>query len=157
VAVAVLAATFWLVVTTIRFVIHQDDLKREVARERARVEAIAAGRHGELVGPVPLNAAMATSDGDVFEGISDNALSKRALIAALNAARLGVHACYLRHQVEGTAMVNIVIANGGRVSSAKVTGKFQGTPSGDCVEAAVKAVRFPQSDGIPTRYPFILH
>jgi hypothetical protein len=68
-----------------------------------------------------------------------------------------VQLCYDRYQVPGVAMVNIVIAKSGRVPMAKVTGTFAGTPSGACVERAVKSVRFPRSDGFSTPYPFQLH
>jgi hypothetical protein len=53
-------------------------------------------------------------------------------------------------------MVNVVIATNGRVSSATVTGRFAGTPTGACVEQAVMAGAFPPSDGLSTPYPFQL-
>jgi hypothetical protein len=54
------------------------------------------------------------------------------------------------------AMVNVVIAKSGKVTSAVVTGKFAGTPTGACVERAVETARFPRSDGLSTPYPFLL-
>jgi hypothetical protein len=62
-----------------------------------------------------------------------------------------IHECYLRHQVPGTAMVNVVIAKSGRVSKATVTGKFADTVTGACVEAAVKTAAFPPSDASARR------
>jgi hypothetical protein len=53
-------------------------------------------------------------------------------------------------------MANVVIAKNGKVSNANVTGKFAGTPTGACVETAVKTARFPPSDGFVTPYPFQL-
>jgi hypothetical protein len=53
-------------------------------------------------------------------------------------------------------MVNVVIGKSGKVTSAAVTGKFAGTPTGQCVEAAVKTASFPPSDGFTTPYPFQL-
>ena len=67
-----------------------------------------------------------------------------------------MQACYARFAVPGTAMVNVVIAKRGHVASAAVTGKFAGTPTGACVEAAVKTARFPRSNGFSTPYPFQL-
>jgi hypothetical protein len=67
-----------------------------------------------------------------------------------------IAACYLEHEVPGTAMVNVVIAKSGRVTSAVVTGKFSRTPTGACVERAVKTALFPPSDGFSTPYPFQL-
>jgi hypothetical protein len=54
------------------------------------------------------------------------------------------------------AMVNVVILKSGKVGSATVTGKFAGTPTGSCVEKAVKGAAFPPSDGLTTPYPFNL-
>ena len=54
------------------------------------------------------------------------------------------------------AMVNVVIGKSGKVTSASVTGKFAGTPSGACVEKAIKTASFPPSDGLTTPYPFTL-
>ena len=54
------------------------------------------------------------------------------------------------------AMVNVAIGKTGKVTSATVTGKFAGTPTGACVEKAVKSASFPPSDGLQTPYPFQL-
>ena len=54
------------------------------------------------------------------------------------------------------AMVNVVIGKTGKVTSATVSGKFAGTPTGSCVEKAVKSASFPPSDGLQTPYPFQL-
>jgi len=89
-------------------------------------------------------------------GESAGALSKTALVAGLNGVRPKVTACYNQFKVPGTAMVNVVIGKSGKVTSATVTGKFAGTPTGTCVEAAVKTASFPPSDGFSTPYPFQL-
>jgi predicted Zn finger-like uncharacterized protein len=83
-------------------------------------------------------------------------LSKTALVAGLNGVRPKVGACYNQFKVPGTAMVTVVIGKSGKVTSATVTGKFAGTPTGTCVEAAVKTASFPPSDGFSTPYPFQL-
>jgi hypothetical protein len=87
---------------------------------------------------------------------SAGALSKTALVAGLNGVRPKVSACYNQFKVPGTAMVNVTIGKNGKVSKAEVTGKFAGTPTGTCVEAAVKTASFPPSDGFSTPYPFQL-
>ena len=89
-------------------------------------------------------------------GESAGALQQHALVAGFNAVRPKVAACYNQFKVPGTAMVNVVIAKSGKVSKADVTGKFAGTPTGQCVEAAVKTASFPPSDGFSTPYPFQL-
>ena len=50
----------------------------------------------------------------------------------------------------------ISVASGGRVSSASVTGKFAGTPTGSCVETAAKSAKFPPCQGMTFPWPFTL-
>jgi hypothetical protein len=54
--------------------------------------------------------------------------------------------------------VTVQIEADGRVSSARVTGRFAGTPSGGCVEAVVREARFqPFREGpIVIQYPLLL-
>ncbi|HMF42864.1 MAG TPA: hypothetical protein VKQ32_19465, partial [Polyangia bacterium] len=89
-------------------------------------------------------------------GESAGPLQQHALVAGFNAVRPKVAACYNQFKVPGTAMVNVVIGKSGKVTKAEVTGKFAGTPTGDCVSAAVKTASFPPSDGFSTPYPFQL-
>jgi predicted Zn finger-like uncharacterized protein len=83
-------------------------------------------------------------------------LSKGAVVAGMNSVKGKVGDCYQQFKVPGMAMVNVVIGKSGRVSSATVSGKFAGTPTGACVEKAVKSASFPPSDGFTTPYPFQL-
>jgi hypothetical protein len=83
-------------------------------------------------------------------------LPKNALVAGLKGVQPKINACYNQFKVPGTAMVNVVIGKSGRVTSAVVVGRFAGTPTGACVERAVKRARFPESDGFATPYPFQL-
>jgi len=89
-------------------------------------------------------------------GESAGPLQQHALVAGFNAVRPKVAGCYNQFKVPGTAMVNVVIGKSGKVTKAEVTGKFAGTPTGQCVEAAVKTASFPPSDGFSTPYPFQL-
>ena len=89
-------------------------------------------------------------------GESAGPLQQHALVAGFNAVRPKVSACYNQFKVPGTAMVNVVIGKSGKVTKADVTGKFAGTPTGQCVETAVKTASFPPSDGFSTPYPFQL-
>ena len=54
----------------------------------------------------------------------------------------------------------ILEKSGGRgivpVTAATVTGKFAGTPTGDCVERVVKTATFPVAQEFRTPYPFQL-
>ncbi len=83
-------------------------------------------------------------------------LSKSAVVSGMNSVKGKVAACYSEFKVQGMAMVNIVIGRSGKVTSATVTGKFAGTPTGACVEKAVKSASFPPSEGLSTPYPFQL-
>jgi len=83
-------------------------------------------------------------------------LAKSAVVAGMNGVKGKVANCYNQYKVPGMAMVNVVISKSGKVTSANVTGKFAGTPTGSCVEAAVKSASFPASDGLSTPYPFNL-
>ena len=69
----------------------------------------------------------------------------------MNSVKPKVAACYSEFKVQGMAMVNVVIGKNGKVSSATVSGKFAGTPTGACVEKAVKSASFPPSDGLRRR------
>ena len=74
----------------------------------------------------------------------------------MNAIKPKINDCYGQFKVPGLAMVNVVIGKTGKVTAATVTGKFAGTPTGLCVEKAVKSASFPPSDGLSTPYPFSL-
>ena len=67
-----------------------------------------------------------------------------------------VQACANQYKAPGTAMATISVATGGRVNSVTVTGKFAGTPSGSCVEAAAKSAKFPPCKGMTFPWPFTL-
>jgi len=90
------------------------------------------------------------------DGASAGPLAKNAVVAGMNSVKAKVSDCYNQYKVPGMAMVNVVIGKNGKVSTATVTGKFAGTPTGSCVEKAVKTASFPPSDGLSTPYPFQL-
>ncbi len=96
------------------------------------------------------------SDDDAKPAPSAGPLAKGAVVAGMNSVKGKVGACYSEFKVPGMAMVNVVIGKSGKVTSATVTGKFAGTPTGACVEKAVKSAAFPPSEGLTTPYPFQL-
>ena len=113
-----------------------------------------------LLGAVP-NKKSGSSKGDDDPSrkapeSSAGPLSKSAVVAGMNSVKGKISECYSQFKVPGMAMVNVVIAKSGKVSSATVSGKFAGTPTGSCVEKAVKSASFPPSDGFTTPYPFQL-
>lgn len=96
------------------------------------------------------------SDDDSKAAAPAGPLSKGAVVAGMNSVKPKVAACYNEFKVPGMAMVAVAIGKSGKVTSATVSGKFAGTPTGACVEKAVKSASFPPSDGLQTPYPFQL-
>ena len=84
-------------------------------------------------------------------------LSQSDIVSAMKAVQPRVKECYNQYKVAGIANVSISISKGGRIASATVTGKFAGTPSGTCVEAAAKAAKFPPCEAMSFPWPFQLH
>jgi predicted Zn finger-like uncharacterized protein len=99
---------------------------------------------------------VAEDDGSKKPDTSSTPLAKSAVVAGMNSVKPKVAACYNEFKQGGMAMVNVVIGKNGKVTSATVTGKFAGTPTGSCVEKAVKSATFPPSEGLSTPYPFQL-
>lgn len=95
-------------------------------------------------------------DEDLWPQSPDSMLSRSAVVAGMNEVEPLIDACHRLYQVPGPVRVNVVIAKSGRVSSAKVMGRFSGTPTGECVEEMVRTACFPRSSGLATLYPFQL-
>jgi predicted Zn finger-like uncharacterized protein len=83
-------------------------------------------------------------------------LSMSQLASGMKSVKPKVTDCYKQYKVGGVAMVNMVIDKSGKVSQATVGPPFAGTPTGSCVEKAVKSASFPASEGLRTAYPFPL-
>jgi len=89
-------------------------------------------------------------------GESAGPLARGAVVSGMNALKPKVQDCYNQFKVPGMATFNFVIGKNGKVSSSTVTGKFAGTPTGACVEKAIKTATFPPSDGLSASYAFPL-
>jgi hypothetical protein len=81
-------------------------------------------------------------------------LSQSDIVTAMKAVQPGG---YNQYRVPGIASVSISVSKGGRVASVAVMGKFEGTPSGACVEAATKTAKFPPCEAMSFPWPFQLH
>jgi hypothetical protein len=143
VALAALAATFWLLVATARLLVEGQRHDCRCPRER-----IVSVRVVPRVAPASVAYVPPPGLG--------NPIRKAAIVSGMNAVKPQIARCYAAYGVPGMALVNAVIAPSGLVSSANVTGRFADTPTGACVEQAVLTARFPPSDGIATPYPFQL-
>jgi hypothetical protein len=83
-------------------------------------------------------------------------LSQSDIVRAMKAVQPRVKECYDQYRVPGIASVSISVSKGGQVAKATVTGKFGGTPSGACVEAAAKNAKFPPCEAMSFPWPFQL-
>jgi hypothetical protein len=79
---------------------------------------------------------------------------KQALKPALAEAK----ACYAHHKMAGKAKVRLTIAGDGSVVEYSQEGAFGDTPTGACIDAAMKGVMFPRSkkDKTPIAVPIVL-
>jgi ribosomal protein L15 len=83
-------------------------------------------------------------------------LTQSDIVNAMKGVQPKVQACANQYKVPGTAMANISVASGGKVSNATVTGKFAATPTASCVETAAKSAKFPACQGMNFPWPFTL-
>jgi predicted Zn finger-like uncharacterized protein len=83
-------------------------------------------------------------------------LTQSDIVNAMKGVQPRVQACANQFKVPGTAMATISVSAGGKVGSAAVTGKFAGTPTGTCVEAAAKSAKFPACNSMTFPWPFTL-
>jgi predicted Zn finger-like uncharacterized protein len=80
-------------------------------------------------------------------------LGREEIVKGMNSVLPKARECYAQFKVPGVANAKITVAPTGRVSGVNVSGKFAGTPSGNCVEGAIKSARFAQSAGLTFDYP----
>lgn len=66
--------------------------------------------------------------------------------------------CFAVYGVAGEAKFRIKISGEGKVTEIEQTGYFKDTPTGDCMEAAIRAAQFPatQKDLTAVTYPLVL-
>jgi predicted Zn finger-like uncharacterized protein len=80
-------------------------------------------------------------------------LGREEIVKGMNGVLPKARDCYAQFKVPGVANAKITVNSGGRVTGVNVSGKFAGTPSGNCVESAIKTARFAQSAGLTFDYP----
>jgi hypothetical protein len=85
-------------------------------------------------------------------------LDRSAIVGGMGKVKGRVNACYDQYKVPGMANVSLTISKSGKVSNASVSGAFAGTPTGDCVERAVRSASFPPFKGAAQtiQYPYML-
>jgi hypothetical protein len=119
-------------------------------------------------GPQTLDDLLSDASGGAQRGTAGGAAAPTAPVkrelgradikTAMSAVQGAARACYDRFGVAGTVGVKLVVASSGSVSKVQATGAFAGTPTGDCVVAAVQRASFPAWDGAPmtVQYSFLL-
>ena len=82
-------------------------------------------------------------------------LSVGEIRRSMDAVRGQVRACYLQFQIPGTAELEIDIGGlDGNVLGVKILGKFEDTPTGDCVVSALGAAHFPNFRATSMKVPY---
>jgi hypothetical protein len=106
----------------------------------------------------PARAAAHEDSGGGDDSALPEQLEKGQIVGGMSRVKGKVGACYDQFKVPGMAMVHVTIQKSGSVSAASVGGSFSGTPTGGCVEKAVKGASFPKFKGAPMSldYPFML-
>jgi len=68
------------------------------------------------------------------------------------------NSCFERYGVAGSAKLEITIAGDGTVAKYEQAGDFEGTPTGKCIDDAMRDVQFPASKKAKTKigYPIVL-
>jgi hypothetical protein len=153
-AIAALAATFWLSVVTLRLIIH------------AASHATALCGQAAVVTPTPwppafielMPAPPPAPDGCGIEGWPDvrrdGWLTFRDARCGVSAAKPRMRACQRQFPDESFhARMDVLVARSGRVLSAKLRARPDGSSLAGCIEAAMKDVTYPRSTA---RYAFIV-
>lgn len=93
---------------------------------------------------------------DTGPKLDKKSLSSGDIKTAMNGVADKAKGCY--SGTEGTASVKLTVAPDGKVSKVKVSGVFAGTPTGACIESAVRGADFPAWDGGPqsVSYSYLL-
>ena len=74
-----------------------------------------------------------------------------AVEAALDKLSSQVRGCFVKYQIKGTARVRLVATPAGTAESVNVTGDFEDTPTGLCVESVIGAAKLPTFKGAPLK------
>jgi hypothetical protein len=90
-------------------------------------------------------AAAEADDGD------DSAPGQDDVERALDALAPKVRGCFVKYQIKGTARVRLIATPAGKAESVNVTGDFEDTPTGLCVESILSEAKLPSFKGAPLK------
>jgi len=128
-----------------------------IAQRRCQCEHEGHGQRGGD-GQRPASAGGADPPGPPASWAPVKTLAQYQIQWGMHGVKGNVKRCYDRFKLPGLANVQVKIERSGRVSAAQVKGMFAGTPTGNCVQSALRRARFQRftSDPITITYPFIL-
>jgi hypothetical protein len=108
----------------------------------------------ELLGSGPKKEEKKAEPG---EDLPDT-LNPDQIKSGMSSVKGRVMGCYDKYDVAGVARLSVTIGKAGKITHATVTGEFAGTPTGECVSAAVKTASFPRFKGKPLsiNYSYLL-
>ena len=76
-------------------------------------------------------------------------LTASQIVRTLQQVRPNVECCFAAFHRADLAVVQLTVEPDGHVSRAHVAGAVDDTPTGACIEGAVRTARFPAFDGAP--------
>jgi predicted Zn finger-like uncharacterized protein len=122
----------------------------EPARKKDDIEALLEAAAGPRKSP----AARREEEAEPARGGEKlPPLGREEIVKGMNGVLPKARDCFQQFKVPGVANAKITVDQRGRVTAVGVSGKFAGTPSGNCVEGAIKSARFAPSAGLTFDYP----
>lgn len=119
--------------------------KKAPEPSRTNVPAATVAPATPAPAPAPAPAPTLAPAPSPAAGEFDTSAAKAALAAAASAAS----ACKQPDDPGGGARVSVTFAPSGRVTIARVTGSYQGTPTGSCIARAFRTISVPAFGGDP--------
>jgi len=85
-------------------------------------------------------------------------LSAAQIKEVMKSVRASADQCFADYGVAGDSKLHVTVAADGSVVAVEVSGDFAGTPTGTCIEKAVKAAAFPRTKKSKQsfKYPIVL-
>ena len=90
------------------------------------------------------------------EGPKAETLSMTMIKDSLKPVVLAGQQCYSQFAVAGNAKLKLTVNGDGTVAKYEQQGDFVGTPTGDCIDKAMKNVSFPRTKKPQTSFTFPL-
>jgi hypothetical protein len=104
--------------------------------------------------PAPTKTSASTKSTAAAAADSDDDSSlpgQDAVEAALDKLATQVRGCFVKYQIKGTARVRLVATPAGTAESVNVTGDFEDTPTGLCIESVIAGAKLPAFKGAPLK------